>query len=839
MNGWTELRVRCRSLLKRPWLSGITIASFALGISVASSACGVYRHFVVQPLPFESPRSLVAISRVGLRPRITPEVFLDWKDQQEVFQPFGFRYRFPSGRELKAAGLTTRNRILHVSANYFQLLGISPQLGRFFSDALGRSPGREVVISHSLWVTRFQSSADILGETAMITQQPYIIIGVAPPKFDFYDSDVDAWIPWPLDPDDARSLGQRRLVPVGRLLPGVERRQAQAHLSGLLRTPSPPMAGRHEDIRVQTLQDALVGGLFSRRPIRGQVLSLAGVALLVLLVSGANAVTLALVGAANRLTEMGVRAALGAGFFHVPWIFLSEALILGVLGGGAGVVIGHWLLRALAALDPFLLPRTGALGIDLELLSFSAVLCLAMAAAIGTVPCLVWKARYLVIATRGSSSMDSNNLSLTASGLPLRRFLSASIGAQIAISTLLLVGASLLAHASLRSVLLKTGMDTDDVLKIELHLPSQDFFSRLPPDQVRERYFNRLFRPELWLFFNKLVADIGAAPGVESVAATSLTSYVGFRLDHQRDLLPHEHALSEQEAFYRPVNADFFSALGLNLLRGRPFTSIDSRSAAPVAIVDEIMADRYWPGENPVGRHLTLHEGLPPHPRREIVGVVSSAFLKKTERIEHPDRPSVYLPYDQQWGEGGILANVEKVRLDLFIRTRSAPKSKIGPLRTLVSSLNENVVILNARTLAESLELPFLPTRFYLSVFVTFAVIAIILAAIGIYGANAYLSRIRAQEMGIRMALGAEPSQLMQLILKDWVKTIAIGLLVGLGGSYFLSTSLSSLLFEVSPTDPPTYLAVASFLIAVSLISAALPALSTLRREALEALRLP
>ena len=839
MSGWTELRVRCRSLLRRPWLSGITIASFALGIAAASSAYGVYRHFLIEPLPFEDPRSLVAISRAGLRPRITPQEYLVWKEREEAFQSFGFRYRFPSGRELKVAGRTTRNRVLHVSANYFRLLGIAPRLGRFFADGEDRSAERTVVISHSLWVSRFQSSADILGQTALITRQPYLIIGVAPPLFDFYDSDVDAWIPWAPDPDDVRSLGLRRLVPLGRLLPAVERRQARAHLSGLHRSPSPLSADRPEDIRVQTLQDALVSGLFSRRPIRGQVLSLAGVALLVLLVSAANAVTLALVGAANRLTEMGVRAALGAGLFHVPWIFLSEALILGLLGGGAGVVAGHWLLRALVALDPFLLPRTGALGIDLGILGFSIVLCLAMAAAIGTVPCMVWKVRHLVITLRGSSSMDSRSLPLTASGLPLRRFLSASVGSQIAIATLLLVGTGLLAHTSLRSVLLKTGLDTDDVLKIELHLPSQDFFSRLPPDQVRERYFDRLFRPELWQFFDKLVAGIEALSGVESVAATSLTSYTGFRLDHQRDLPSNDRELLKQRAFYRPVNAAFFSALGLTLLKGRPFTPVDSRSAAPVVIIDEIMANRYWPGENPLGRHLTLNEGLPPRPRREIVGVVSSAFLKKTERIERPDRPCVYLPYDQQWGEGGILGHTGHVRLDLFIRAGSTPTHKIGPIRKLISSLNEDVVILDARTLAESLDLPFLPTRFYLAVFVTFAIITIILAAIGIYGANAYLSRIRAQEMGIRMALGAEPSQLMRLILGDWVKTIAIGLSVGMGGSYLLSASLSSLLFEVSPTDPPTYLAVALFLIAVSLISAALPARSTLRREALKALRLP
>jgi putative ABC transport system permease protein len=824
-----DLRHAVRTLRRSPGFTIAAILTLAVGIGANAAIFTLVSRVFLRPLPFEHSDRLVLLW--GDNPRSgwdrLPLSFPNYSDLRQESSSFEELGAWTSSRDrrLVLSGSSGPEQVQYAagSASLFRALGVQPVAGQVFSEEEDRPESERVVlVSNGLWRTRFGSDPGLVGSNLSLNGEPYRVVGVLPADFRFvtYPRSPDLWLP--LQQDPATGTGNRSaryargaayLGTVGLLKSGISIAQARAEVG----SSAAGLAIRYPDvnsgwaIKLVGFRESVIAPL---RPVVVLLIVAVGV---MLVVACANVAGLVLVRGVARRRELAVRAALGATRSRLLSGQLAESLILGVAGGLLGVVLAVWLL-ALPVFthfqqgDLFLPYSLGAepLRVDVPILGFALVVSLLTGALVGLVPGLRASRVDLQAALKGDDGPSGH------------RSRSALVLSQVALSVILLIGTALLVRSLLRLEAIDPGFRSDNVLAVDLNLP-------------RERYKDS---ERMTGFFTAVLERVRALPGARSAAVVEqmpLSGELGstdFRIEGRPEPAPNQ----EPQAQYGAVSPDYFQTLGIRLVAGRSFRAEDGRENTPVAIISEATARRYWPGESAVGKRLALSiESLvfgpsgPPHldfssAMREVVGVVSDV---KSAGLAAEAAPQVYLPFAQRPARD----------MTVVIATESDPLVLAGPLRQAVLEVDPDQPIAAVRTLngmvAESLGEP----RFRTYLLSAFAAIALMLAAVGLSGLVAFTVSQRRREIGVRMALGASPGQVMRLALIQGLRPVLAGVAVGIPLALAATRLLTGMLFGVSPVDPLSFGAVSLLLVLVAVVACYLPARRVMGISPSEAMR--
>ena len=800
-----DLRFAWRGLTKTPGFTAVAVTTLALGIGANSAIFTVVNAVIVRSLPYANADRLVRVTAdfsalnvpdVGLSP---PEL-VDYRDRSGLFEAIAGVWAINAN--LTEVDEPERVEVLLASPSYFEVLGARPQLGRLFGPE-DNAPGitEVVVISDKLWHRRFGASPDAIGRKLRIDNDWYAVVGVLPPGFKHPGrsvlTDVDVWAPcnfsatpFPMPPPRG---GYFITGAIARLRGGISVDDAKQRLTAFgqgLRTsfPNDYPARSGWTPRLIALQDDLVGS------IKPALLMLLGAVGFVLLIACANIANLLLARATGRQRELAVRRALGSSRSRLIRLLLTESLLLAALGGVAGAAVTVWLLEALLALVPAGLPRLSEVTIDSRVLAFNAVLALVTAVIFGTLPALHF------------SKVDVNEALKegargTAGGRRLLR--SALVVAEFALALVLLVGAALLIRSLWRLQRVELGFNPQNVLTARLWLPQ-------PNDPSTGKYFTHAARVA---FYDDVLRRARTLPGVSAVAAAVALPFDGTRNTATMTIEGHESdAQSRVPAVQTNVaSAGYFELLGVRLLRGRTFTEQDDAHAAPIAVITDAMARRYWPGEDPIGRRL--HFGGPQAKNTwiTVVGVVNDV---RTERPEDLPRPTMYRP----------LRQASSLSLSLVLKTAGDPRSLGTALAREVRTADADQPTYGVRPLDYLVATAIASRRFTTQLLGGFATLALLLAAVGIYGVMAFVVGQRTREIGIRVALGARPESVVRLVLQQALALAAGGVVFGGIAALLVSRLMAKMLFEVRPTDPLTYGGIALLLALTAAVAAWRPA---------------
>jgi len=798
---WQDLRYGARMLLKNPGFTLIAIITLSLGVGANTAIFSVINGVLLSALPYPQPEQLAMVwcdnRRQGIPDDITSYPnFVDWRDRNKTFQ--GMAGVTSDRYNLTGTGEPEEIRGATVSINFFQLIGVNPMLGRVFT-AEEEQPGRDrvVVLSHSLWRRRFGGDPGVLNKTISLSDEPYVVVGIMPPGFQFPEN-TEIW--GPLAPDEGmRGARFGFFLPVvGRLKPGVTRAQAQADLdvvANQIEKQFTDMAGY--GVNVVPVLENTVG------PIRRALMILFVAVLFVLLIACANVANLLLARATVRQREVAVRAALGAGRWRIVRQLLTESMLLAVLGGALGVLLAWWGLRLLVDLSPANIPRLETIRLDGRVLWFALALSLVTGLIFGLAPALQTSHLKLSEALKEGARTG-------AGGGRAQRIRGVFIVAEVALTLALLVGAGLLVRSFWRLQNVNTGFKTDHLLTLRVTLWGSKY--RQGAQAVS--------------FYERLQERLAALPGVVSASATSdimlrrLATSASFTIENRpRD--PGELAL---ELPFDRVQPNYFQTMGVQLLRGRAFTAQDSRDNPRVSIVNETFVKRYFPNEDPVGKRFTFGGGGPNARWFTIVGVVRDT---KRQGIDQPVRIESWMP----------LAQMPSGSMDVVLRTTGDPLALGNAVREAVWSLDRDLPIPSIQTMEQILSERVAQRRLNMLLLGLFATAALILAAVGIYGVMNYTVTQRTNEIGIRLALGAQSGDVIGLVLKQGMALTLVGVAIGLIATFAMTRLMTSLLFGVSATDPTTFAAIAALLIGVALLASWIPARRATKVDPIVALR--
>ena len=805
-----DVRFAVRLLVRTPLLTAAVITTLALGIGVSSAVFSLVHAVVLQPLAYEQPEDLVQLFETGLRQGgeadwVSFPNFRDWREESTVFEEMA-AYRYALVTMTGAEGAESALGLM-VTDRLFAVLGVAPALGRTFM------PGEDVprreraaVISHGLWQRRFGADATIVGRHMTVDGQSYSIIGVMPAAFRFPASlpgeapaPIDLWIPMRMS-GDLEERGSHNFWAVARLKNGVTLEQARASMARIAGNLSRQYPASNEDMTVTVLplKDYVSGN------VRPALLVLLGAVCLVLLLTCANIANLLLSRAEMRRREMAVRQALGASHGRLVRQTLTESLLLAVAGGIAGLGIAQAGTELLVRLGPASIPRLGETVVNTPVLLFLTVTSMCVGLLFGLAPALVCSATNIHNTLKDAGARVS-------AGLPGRRVRQILVAGQLALAVMLLIGAGLLVRSFVRVVGLDLGFRAPRVLISVVNLSPGRYGD--PAQQVA--------------FFDEAVRRIQALPGVvtaavsNSIPLTGFNDQGGFAVEGRPEPRPGEDGPHAN----RPrVSAGYFEAMGIRLLDGRLFDTRDSTDSLPVAIVSDLAARTYWPGASPLGRRLATDwtDGRPVW--RQIIGIVQST---RHFGLEAQPKPEIYLPHEQAPSPG----------MQLVVRTHGDPVALEPGIRGQIAAIDPEQAAFGFRTMEELLESSSARRRFELALVTTFAGLALLLAAIGVYGVMSHMVAQRNREIGVRLALGARPHEVVAMVLRDGLRLTLVGTAVGLAGAIALSRTLAGLLFGVSPLDPATYAAVAAVLVCVAGMSAYLPSRGAARVDPLVTLR--
>jgi putative ABC transport system permease protein len=788
-----DLRIALRSLLRRPGFTLGAVVTLALGIGAATSIFSVVHGVLLRPLPYPDPDRVVRIyptSRTDPGPPVSggasPASLADWQERSRSFSAIAqYSYSQVSVRagdepEVMPAGVVT--------PELFRVLGSEPVLGRGFT-AEENLPGgpTSIVISHGLWQERFGGQPDVLGQVVTLASgSTWQIVGVAPAGFDFPDG-ARLWFPLRPSPDCGR--GCVYVNGIARLAPGVSLGQAQAEMSRVAVDIEAEFvdASPNLTLAVETLHDVAVGN------VRTALWVLLGAVMLVVLIACANVANLLLVRGAGRSGELAVRAALGAGRARLVRQILTESVVLAMLGGVAGVLLALWGVSMLPALATANLPRVDEIGLDGTVVGFALGLVLLTAFLFGLVPALHLSRAPLATALRqgGRSAVQS----------PIRRAGRFTLlAAEVALSLVLLLGAGLLLRSFERLQSVDLGYDATNITHFSLSLPPTRYPD--PGDAVR--------------FYAELKERLAALPGVEQASFVSgmpLGMTIIATSFNLADRPPPEPGTSPV-ALLRYVDSDYFATMRIPLVRGRDFEPGDRFGTQPVAIISRQAAEQFWPGEDPLGRTISVDVsyGWPEDQPRTIVGIAENVRSLELQELAQPE---LYVPHAQV---GSAVAT-------LVMRGSARSGPLLAAARTEVRARDPLLAMLQPGTLRELVSDQLATSRFYMLVLSLFAVLAVTLAAVGIYSVVAYLVTRRTREIGVRMALGADPAGVIRSIVAQGLAPAAVGVAVGIAAAAAGSRVLASLLYETQPNDPLTYAGAALLLLAVVAAACALPAM--------------
>ena len=800
-----EIQFALRSLLKRRAFTVIALLTLALGIGVNSAIFSAVDSILLRPLPLKDPERLVSVweqtPRDGIQQNeAAPANFFDLQTQNQSFEQIG-AYG-PDDVNLTGDGEPERLDGQVVTANVFSILGVAPALGRTFSpeeDQLGHE--HVVVLSDSLWQRRFNRDPSIVNRTITLNGESFTVIGVMPRGFFFPEREIELWKPWAMEPEQKAGRGDHYLRLVARLKPGATVARANADLTAIAQRLSAEYPRTNEGLGfvAHSLHEDYVGNL--RLPI----LILFAAVGLVLLIACANVANLLLAQATTRRKEIAIRIALGARRWTIVRQLLVESLLLAAGGGVLGVLGAFWGVAALAKLLPDSLSKLQNVNVDARVFLFTLGVSVLTAIVFGGVPALL-ASRTQPGATLSDVARDTAG---GTSGRYVRRVLVVS---EVALAVVLLVSAGLLIRSFqlLRNV--DTGFTTANALTMRMVLP----FPKYEKAEARRAFYDEVLR------------KVEELPGVESAGMITFLplSFHGMNFNFSVEGQPAPSDTKLPFALFRVISPDYFRAMGIPLQRGRFFDARDSAESQPAVLVNRRLAEQYWPGEDAIGKRLKVGPLDSPSAWLTVVGVVGDT--RQTGLNEH--KLEFYVPYAQE--RRSFMAP-----RDLVVRTKSDPASIASAVRRAVWSVDKDQPVSNVRTLDQVFAAAISQERFQALLLGLFAMLALLLACVGLYGVISYAVVQRTHEIGVRMALGAQPLDVLRLVIRQGLSLTLAGLVIGIVAGTFVTRVLTDMLFGVTPRDPLTFVGVPALLLLVALLACYIPARRATRIDPLIALR--
>ncbi|MFL6208617.1 MAG: ADOP family duplicated permease [Pyrinomonadaceae bacterium] len=801
---WQDLRYGLRMLVKTPGFTAVAVIALALGIGANSAIFSVVNTVLLRPLPYKDPERLMMVfednSRHGY-PRDTPAPanYIDWRDQNQVFT--GMAAIAEQDFSLTGAGEPERLDGRLVSASLFPLLGVEPRLGRAFlpeEDSPGGS--RAVILSYGLWQRRFGADKSIIGKSLTLNGNSHTVVGVMPPDFQFPAREVQLWVPIAFTSQEAARRGSHYLDVVARLKSGVTVQQAQTEMTTIAARLQQQYPEQNTGVGavVVPLHEQLVGD------IKPALLVLLGAVAFVLLVACANVANLLLARAAARQKEIAVRVALGASRLRLLRQFLTESLLLAGLGGLVGLLLSLWGVHLLKAFIPENISQAKAITVDARVLIFTLAVSLLTGLIFGLAPA-TQASNFNLNETLKEGGRDS------ATGSRGHRIRALLVVAEVAVALVLLIGAGLLINSFLRLHNVDPGFRADHLLTMQIALPKQKY-----PDQTHRS-----------VFYDELLRRVEALPGVQSAGVTTnLPLYpqgnsIGITIEGRPAPAPGQELIVAT----RVVSPHYFQTMGIQLLRGRGFSEQDKADAPGAVVISETMARRFWPGEDPTGKRICPGRPESPEDWMTIVGVVRDV---RQFGLAAELKPQMYLSYAQ----AGFFAP-----RDLVVKTSVDPLGLAATVRANVWAVDKEQPVSDIRTMEEILSESVARQRFSTLLLGAFAALALVLAAVGLYGVMSYSVAQRTHEIGVRMALGAQTRDVLKLVVGQGLKLVLVGVLIGLAAAFVLTRVMASLLFGVSATDPVTFITISLVLLSVAVLASYIPARRATKVDPLIALR--
>ncbi len=811
-----DLHYALRSLRQRPGFTALTVLTLALGIGATSAIFSVVNGVLLRPLPYDRPEDVVLLHTrldgVSGRELSLPEYF----DLREQSRSFSRVAAFSSGSlTLTGSGTPERLQAGYLTADALPLLGVSPARGRGFAaeeDLPGRPP--VVLLSDGLWRRRFGADPEVVGRTLILDDAPTTVLGVMPPGFQlpshYAGPGMELWTLMQLDPGVDRSeRGWHWLTVMGRLRPGVDFEAASRETAALMATMLQRYPNEYDaDFTgsVSPAADVLVGDI---RPV---ILVLMGAVALLLLIACANVASLFLARAEARQREIAVRAALGARAGRIVRQLLTESAVLAVTGGLLGLLLAMWGVRALVALAPPTLPRLDAIGMDGWVLAFTAAVTLTTAMLFGLAPALQ-SARPDLSGALAESGRGGG------AGLGRQRFRRGLVVSQLALALVLVAGAGLLIQSFSRLRGVDPGFVPEGLLTARVELSPVRYESK---EKIRA-------------FYERLVDRLEALPGVRSAAVVKALPMMQLELGDWSFVREGLHSLPPKPsewnlAYWQTMSPEYFETMRIPLLQGRGLEAADRIGSPGVAVVNRTLARQVWPKGDALGQRILMGGGATDSIWRTIVGVVGDV---RHRGLDTEPRPEIYLPYAQFPAGTGTPQRT----LRIVLRSEGDPVHLTGALRVAVAELEPDLPVTEIQTMEEALGAWAAERRLTMMLVGGFAFLALALGAVGVYGVMAHLVMQRTREIGIRIALGALPREILGLVLSQGAWLAGLGIALGLAAAVVATRLLARLLFGVGPTDPPTFLATALALAAVAGVASLLPALRALRPDPVDALR--
>jgi putative ABC transport system permease protein len=780
-----DARYGVRMAVRNPTFAAVVVLTLGIGIGATTAVFSVVDAVLLNPLPFPHADRLVMVSHYDRNAgaadeRISPASFLDWRDRSRSFAAMATIE--PYGLEIVSDGEPQNLRIWRVSDGFFETLGVPAALGRTFTaDEYQPGGGNAIVLGHRFWQERFAGDRSVVGRTIQFTRQPYVVVGIMPADFDFPPG-RDLWVPRSLTDKDRQNRGVY-LTAIARLKADVTLEAASAELRGVADQLSRehPATNRNIGASMVSLRDRLVGH------VRPYLILLTGAVVFVLLITCVNVANVLLARGVARRPELAVRAVMGAPRQRLFWQLLVENLVLALAGGGLGVITAHWGLKLLVAIAPADVPRLGDSGINATVLAFAAALSCATALLFGVLPASQFSKVDAESALREGPRGGGHAVSDR-----LRRAL---VIGEVALAVTLLTGASLLLRSFVNLLRVDPGFSSEGVAALPVLV-----FRQYPTEAERAA------------FFQETVQRIERLPNVTAAGAASMIPFSEVLGDSRtrlaiegRPTLPD----AQPTIAYAVATPGYFRTMGIGVAGGRAFGPADIRGTTPVVVINETMARRFWPDENPLGRRVRISDG--PAVDWEIVGIVRDT---RNSGLEAAPEPTVFLPHAQY--PVGYMTYV--------FRTDADPLGVLGSVKAAVWSVNKQLPFRRVVTLRELVASSIAPRQFVLVLMGAFGAVGLFLAAVGLFGIVNYLVVRRTREIGVRIALGAAPHTMVRALVGEGLRLAAVGAAVGLMGAAGLTQLLSRFLFGVQPVDPLAFAGAILLVLIVAAVSSYLPA---------------
>ena len=793
-----------RMLRKRPSFTILAVLTLALAIGASTALFSIVNVVVLNPFPYKDPSRLFfvrqSLPKIGVQDQFRasgPEV-LDVAKSGIFERVAAFE---PVSRNLAGSDEPERVAAAKVSTEFFNILGVEPLLGRTIAPSeQGPKGERVLVISHGLWQRRFGGNSAVLGQKASLDDEPFTIIGVMPPNFRFDEG--QAWFPFPFDFAEGQRAG--RVFPiVARMRSNSSVEQVNAALANLARQNEQDFIGTNQEyagrqIFVQPFADFYLG------PVRRALFILLGAVALVLLIACANIANLLLAKSMSRSHEIAIRNAMGASRARIIRQMFVESAVLGLLGGGLGLLIASWGTRALVNLIP-----TGTIPPGLEVAMNWQVLLFALGVSLVTAFLFgLWPA------IQGSRTQTREALQAASqratAGVAARRAQGVLVVAEVALSLILLVMAGLMIRSFAKLTNIDPGMTTANVMSMRINRS---------PSKSKDGSQNAIF-------FQSVIDRMKTLPGIEAVGVASHMPFV-FTEEWPITVESAANTGAQTQAIdTRTVSADYFSTLQIPLVGGQVFSAEDGPQSLPVVLVNQAMVNRYWSNQDPLGKRIKIGNLDSKSPWFTVKGVVKDSAQST---LDEGIQPEIYFALGQMAGRYR--------RMNLAVRTSVDPKSTLAAIQSAIREIDKDQPVYQVQTIDELIRDSVATRRFALTILILFAVLALVLAVSGIYGVISYSVTQRTQEIGIRMALGARATDVLRLVLKEFMRLTVVGVALGLVGAYLLTRLMTSLLFGVTPTDVTTFVLVSITLSLVALVACLIPARRAARVDPLVALR--